>query len=135
MTRIWERLYVGNLKDAEQVADANPMGIAAVISLCAEAPGAHGKQLSYTSIPIDDSGPVSARKFEAVMSAIATAVRRGKVLVHCGAGMSRSPILLAAWLHRCGYADFDTALREISEAREIDPSPILLQSVYDHLRR
>jgi protein-tyrosine phosphatase len=102
VTRIWERLYLGNTKDAEQIANANPMGIAAVISLCAEAPRSRGKDLSYTSIPIDDSGLLSARKFAAVMSAIATAVGRGKVLVHCAGGMSRSPILLAAWLDHCG---------------------------------
>lgn len=135
MTRIWERLYLGNIKDAEQLAHSNPIGIATVISLCAEAPEPRANDLGYTSLPIDDSGPLSARKFEAVMAAIATAVRRGKVLVHCVGGMSRSPILLAAWLARCGYADFDTALREIAEAREIDPSPILLRSVHEHLGR
>jgi protein-tyrosine phosphatase len=133
--RIWENLYLGNIKDADQLAVANPMGITAVISVCAEAPGTRAKDVSYTCIPIDDSGPLSGRKFEAVMSAIATAVGRGKVLVHCVGGMSRSPILLAAWLDRCGYAEFKTALREIAEAREIDPSPILLRSVHEHLRR
>ena len=33
MTRIWERLYVGNLKDAAQLAAENPFGITAVLSL------------------------------------------------------------------------------------------------------
>ena len=135
MTKIWDRLYVGKIQDAELLAALNPVGIAAVISLCSEVPTSKGKSLRYISLPIDDSTPLSARKFEAVMSAITTEVRHGKVLVHCLGGMSRSPTLVAAWLDRCGYAEFATALREIAEMRQIDPSPILLRSVQGHLRR
>jgi hypothetical protein len=36
MTRIWERLYLGSLKDAAQLAAANPFGITAVLSLLSQ---------------------------------------------------------------------------------------------------
>jgi hypothetical protein len=34
MTRIWERLYLGSLNDAAQLAAENRFGISAVLSLC-----------------------------------------------------------------------------------------------------
>jgi protein-tyrosine phosphatase len=49
--------------------------------------------------------------------------------VHCLAGKSRSPILIAAWLHRCGYAGIDKALSQIAELRDLAPSRTLLASV------
>jgi protein-tyrosine phosphatase len=72
---------------------------------------------------------MSAQKFEDIMFAMAVGVRRGNLLVHCFAGMSRSPILIAAWLHRCGYAGIDKALAEIAKLRRIAPSDVLLKSV------
>jgi protein-tyrosine phosphatase len=60
-------------------------------------------------------------------------VGRGPLLIHCVGGMSRSPIMVAAWMHRCGYMGIDRALAEISELRDIDPSPVLLKSVKERL--
>jgi protein-tyrosine phosphatase len=63
------------------------------------------------------------------MFAIAIGVRRGNLLVHCLAGKSRSPILIAAYLDRCGYAGIDKALAEIAQLRDIAPSQVLLRNV------
>jgi protein-tyrosine phosphatase len=128
VTKIWERLFLGELKDAQQLARSNPQRINTVISLCREQAVNQAAKITYIHIPIPDSRPISAQKFEDIMFAIAIGVRRGKLLVHCRAGMSRSPILIAAWLHRCGYAGIDQALAEIAELRNISPSPVLLKS-------
>ena len=69
------------------------------------------------------------------MFAMAIGVRRGNLLVHCLAGMSRSPILIAAWLDRCGYAEIDKALSQIAELRDLAPSDTLLSSVKDLLSK
>jgi len=64
------------------------------------------------------------------MATIAVSVRRGAVLVHCASGTSRSPVVCAAWMQRCGYASIDAALAEVADLRPIiDPSPVLLSSV------
>lgn len=131
MTRIWERLYLGDLKDAQLLARSNPQRIKAVISLCREQAVNRAAEITYVHIPIPDSRPISAQKFEDIMFAISIFVRRGKLLVHCLAGKSRSPILVAAWLHRCGYAGIDKALAEIAELRDIVPSQALLRSAKD----
>ena len=76
-----------------------------------------------------ESRPISARKFEAVMGAISQGVRHGTLLIHCVAGIYRSPVMTAAWLHRCGYLNLVAALVEIDRRRPINPSPVLLRSV------
>jgi len=136
MSRLCSRLFLGGIKDAERLAADNAAGIAAVISLCAEQIAPKRRDIKYVRIPIDDARPVTRPQFEAVMSAIAEHIRGGKVLLNCGAGMSRSPIFAAAWMHRVGYLHIESALLEIAELRPvIDPSPVLLKSVKEHLCR
>ena len=135
MTKIWERLYVGSVKDAEQLARSNPQHIATVISLCREQAPHRASKITYIHIPIPDSLPISAQRFEDVMFAIAIGVRRGNLMVHCLEGKSRSPILVAAWLDRCGYAGIDKALSEIGEQRDLAPSRKLLTSVRELLTK
>lgn len=133
MTKIWERLYLGSLKDAAQLARSNPRRIATVVSLCREQPVQRVPKVIYIHIPIPDARPISAQKFEDIMFAIALGVRRGNLLVHCREGMNRSPIMIAAWMDRCGYAEIDKVLSEIAELRDLAPSATLLRSVRDLL--
>jgi hypothetical protein len=133
ITKIWERLYLGSLKDARHLARMNPLRITTVVSLCEEPVVRRAAKITYISLPIADARSLTAQKFEDIMFAIAIGVRRGNVLVHCFACMSRSPIMVAAWMQRCGYAGIDRALAEIAELRTIEPSPVLLRSVREHL--
>ena len=135
MTKIWERLFLGSLKDAEQLARSNPRHIATVISLCREQAVQRSGKIIYMHIPIPDSRAISRQKFEDIMFAIQIGVRRGNLLVHCQAGMSRSPILVAAWMDRCGYADIDDGLSEIAKQRDLAPSRMLLTSIRDLLSK
>lgn len=135
MTKIWERIYLGSLKDAEQLARSNPQGITTVVSLSRERVVHRAPKITYIHIPISDSRPISAQKFEDIMFAVAIGVQRGNLLVHCLAGKSRSPIVIAAWLHRCGYAGIDTALSQIAELRDLAPSDTLLASVKELLSK
>jgi protein-tyrosine phosphatase len=136
ITQIWERLYLGSLNDATQLAAENPFGITAVVSLCSHSVSRKAKGVSYTRIVVAESSPISARQFDAVMTAIAQSVRHGKLLIHCAGGVNRSPIMAAAWLRRCGCLNLVEALLAIRERRPmINPSPVLLRSVEAHLRR
>ena len=137
MTKVWQReLFVGSLKDAEQIASANPMGIAAVLSLCPEEIERKSQSIHYMRVSIADAQPISTQQFEEVMAAIEQKLRRGNLLMHCAAGFSRSPIMAAAWMHCCGYLNFEAALEEIARLRPtVDPSPILLRSVKEKLTR
>jgi protein-tyrosine phosphatase len=134
ITKIWERLYVGAKDDAENLAKANPQGISTVVSLC-DVPVAHRRPgINYVHIPIEDERSVKVGQFDAVMDAIAENIRWGRVLVHCGVGVSRAPIMASAFMASVGYLNIDSALLEIRKVRSISPSTILLESVKGHLR-
>jgi protein-tyrosine phosphatase len=129
MTRVWERLFVGSLREADSLAASNPQDITTVISLCDEEVRSKRQSINYLRFQIDDARPIQAGQFESVIDAIAENVRWGTVLIHCVGGSSRSPIMAAAWMHAVGYKDIEAALVEIGKRRMIDPSPFLLKRV------
>jgi protein-tyrosine phosphatase len=134
-TRVWERLYLGSLVDAEKIARSNPFDITTVVSLCSQQVFTRGNGIHYIRIPVTDARPIAATKFDVIMACIGEEIQKGAVLLHCGAGVSRSPIFAAAWMHRCGYRNFDLALKEIAELRPgIDPCVELCASVKEHLQ-
>lgn len=129
ITRIWHRLSVGSLEDARRLAPANPLGIKTVVSLCPGEVTRRDGRIEYVQTPIADSQPVCSKQFDQIMVTIARSVRQGAVLVHCLEGVSRSPLVCAAWMQRCGYASIDASLADIADLRPIiDPSPVLLSS-------
>jgi protein-tyrosine phosphatase len=135
MTRVWERLFVGSLQDAERLSRNNTIQIATVISLSEQCVEHKADDVRYIHLPIEDAEPVPMRQFEMLMKAIAEGIRTGKVLVHCAVGVSRSPTLTAAYMHRVGYKHIDAAMEEIRQVRpSVDPSKILLSSVKEQLR-
>jgi protein-tyrosine phosphatase len=135
VTRIWERLYLGGREDAERLFHSNRFDITTVVSLCEEEVIRHNPAVNYVHIPIADNSRLGVGQFDAIIDAIAENIRWGTVLLHCGSGMSRAPIMTAAWMHVAGYKNVDDALEEITQLRPIiAPSNILLASVRGHLR-
>ena len=134
ITQVWERLYLGGRDDAEHLFRLNPFGITTVISVCEEQVLRRNPGINYVHVPIADATPVAVGQFDNVMDAIAENIRWGKVLVHCGSGVSRSPIMTAAWMHVVGYKNIDAALVRDQGLRPIiSPSSILLKSVKELL--
>jgi protein-tyrosine phosphatase len=135
MTHVWERLWLGSHRDAEELAVANPYLITSIISLCEACVAAKRRDVCYVHIPIEDAEPVPASKFVAIINSIAQNIRCGIVLLHCSEGVSRAPSLTAAYMHRVGYRDVDAALAEIKLLRPIaNPSKTLFDSVKEHLK-
>ena len=133
-TQVWERLFFGDRNDAEYLVKTNPVGISTVISVCEGRVFRHSPGVNYVHIPIAEATPITVGQFDAIIDAIAENIRWGKVLVHCDRGLSRSPIMTAAWMHVVGYKNIDAALVEIKElCRRIQPSSILLASVKELL--
>ncbi len=134
MIRLWERLFIGGLADAEALAAKNPSRITTVISL-SEIPAAQRATVNYLHFPIEDDKPVSVRQFDSILDALSENVRWGTVLLHCGEGMSRAPSLAAAYMDAAGYKNIDAALKEIQQLRPfVSPSQILLNSIRRHLQ-
>lgn len=134
MTRIWERLFIGGLADAEALAAKNPNRITTVISL-SEIPEAQRASVNYLHYPMEDDKPISVRQFDRVLDALSENVRWGTVLLHCTQGMSRAPSMAAAYMDAVGCKNIDAALKEIRQLRPfISPSTILIESLKEHLR-
>jgi protein-tyrosine phosphatase len=134
VTQVWERLYRGGRDDAEHLVRLNLVGITTVVSLCEERVLRRNRSINYVHVPIADATPIPVGQFDSVIDAIAENIRWGKVLLHCGAGVSRSPIMTAAWMHIVGYRNIDAALAEVKRLRPlIQVSSILLGSVRELL--
>jgi protein-tyrosine phosphatase len=134
ITRVWARLYIGNLWDAEALASLNPNAITTVISLCEEPVLRCNPTINYLHIPIADAKEILVGQFDSIIDAVGENLRWGTVLLHCQNGICRAPIMAAAWMHVVGYKNIDAALEEIAKLRPIvDPSGILFASVKEHL--
>jgi predicted protein tyrosine phosphatase len=135
VTKIWWRLYLGSMFDAQRLGEANPHGLTHVVSLSENAPITTHSEITYVHLPVEDEVAIPPARFNAIMDAISNNIRRGRLLVHCGSGISRGPIMAAAYLHAVGYKEFDAALEDIALLRGfISPSAILLAGVRGLLR-
>jgi protein-tyrosine phosphatase len=135
ITRVWERLFLGSWGDAVDLSAANPNAIDTVITLSIAPVPKKRSGLNYLHFPVEDAQPIQVGAFDGILDAVSENIRWGKVLVHCGEGISRAPIMVAAYMHAVGYMNIDAALDEIRALRPlIDPSDVLLNSVREHLR-
>ena len=135
MTRIFHRLYLGDADDAERLARSNPSGIAVVISLSESPVERRNPRIRYLAFPLPEATPIGIETLNLILAAMTNSIRNGAVLVHCRLGMSRSPAMVAAYLDRIGYLDFEDALQFLHHLRSrVDPSPILLRSVQHTLQ-
>jgi atypical dual specificity phosphatase len=134
ITRVWERLFLGSIADAERLAKSNPDRITAVLTLCPQPPRSKAIGVEYFHFPIADDRPIPAELLDTIFLALSKSIRSGRVLVHCVAGSSRSPIIIAAWMQNVGYKNVEECLSEIARLRPIvDPSPVLLASVKEQI--
>lgn len=136
MTRVWERLFVAGREEAENLYRENPERMRTVLTVSEDPILRHRPEIEYVYVPIADASPLSLEVFRRLMDTIYAKVSRGRVLLHCAAGVSRSPILAAAYMHRVGYANILAALDQIQRLRPmVNPSPVLLASVQSHSER
>ena len=129
MTRVWERRYIGDLGDAEALAESNPLGFTTVVSLCQEEVRKRAAGVNYLHLPLREDRPIPVGQFDAIVDALWENIRWGTVLVHSGTGASRAPIVAAAWMDCCGCKSIDAALDEIGRLRPIEPNPVLLKKI------
>lgn len=108
MWPVTERLYLGDYRSGvDALAGLSPVPVAGLVSLCSVpltadvTPARPVNPLTeWLLIPIQDGGNGEA-EFEAALSVALPFIQRrlaaGNVLVHCGAGMSRSVSVIAGY--------------------------------------
>jgi hypothetical protein len=130
VTKVLDCLFLGGLEDAEALFSSNPHQIATVITLCKEAVKRPIPGIRYRYFPVRDARPVSIAWLNAILTSIEEGMSRGAVLVHCGAGMSRAPTVVAAYLDCIGFLGFARALSYLEDLRPaVAPSKALVESI------
>ncbi|HEX2316750.1 MAG TPA: dual specificity protein phosphatase family protein [Thermomonospora sp.] len=110
-----DRVLRGAAPNAEGYRRLVTLGVRTVVDLRAERlpesrlamPGRAG--LTVVRLPVRDGQPPSADQVDRFMAVVKNA--RGRVFVHCGAGVGRTGSMAAAYLVRTGQADARTATR------------------------
>ena len=134
MTKIFERVYLGDAHDADRLADTNPFGITAVVNVSTEAHRRWREGITYVYSCLDEPERLDVRRFERMMITISDLVRAGTVLVHCVEGSSRSPVIVAVYMHIVGYKNFDDALSELRTLRPtVAPSSLVIERAKAYL--
>ena len=130
----FERLFLGSLRAAKRLAEANPLCIRTIVSVCAEKIQSRCPDITYIQLPMLDAQPLQFEMVDEVMQTIARNIIAGGVLIHCAAGLSRSPVMAAIYFDLVGYRSFDSALEELGRLRPIDPSPVIVRSAKEYLK-
>jgi len=114
LTKVLDRLYLGGFKDAEDLRSGNPLNITHICN-CTTEPLSLPSRCVANIIQMDQLDGHEMARPEALLGRRLDSpalLGGGTVLVHCHAGISRSPVLVAAYLYTCGF-DFDRALDRI----------------------
>ncbi|XP_076061354.1 dual specificity protein phosphatase 10-like [Oratosquilla oratoria] len=94
-------LYLGNARDAQDLCKLQALGITRVLNVTSHVPGFHENSgLCYKTLPAMDSGHQNLRQYfdEAIRFIDDARSASHNVLVHCQAGVSRSPTIVIAYL-------------------------------------
>ncbi len=119
-SKITDNIWLSGRKPAAHLWNANPAGITHVLNVSTEDPYLQAEGISYMDCPFHDGHPIPADKFAACMAFLSFANDHGgKILVHCAAGISRSAVIVAAFLHYSKQMEFNTALDYVISKRSI----------------
>lgn len=129
LTQVLDRLYLGGFHDAEGLAKNNYLDITHVCNCTTEKLNLPRQRFRVIQMDqIDCHEWVPAKLYSAVDWIHQSLSSGGRVLVHCHAGVSRSPTLLACYLYTCGF-DFNKAVSSLKHLRNVvEPHEVILAS-------
>ena len=122
MSEVLPGLFLSGADDAYNRQFLLAEGITHVLN-CAEELSArqqqYGTDVVIQHIPMeDDETPEVEKQLQEAVNQLQSWYRRDyKVLVHCRAGISRSPTVVIAWLMLCNNMSFDDAWKKVVAAR------------------
>ena len=135
LSKVTDRLYVSSLWVARNLTKANPEGITAVLNLT-EVDYQENPDIIYMRMSIEDGQPISREMLFEILDYLRFIYENGhKILIHCAAGASRSPSIMAAFMHYMKIEHYLDAMDKIVEARPIvDPAWNLVKSMKEILQ-
>ncbi len=109
-------LWLGNAADARNISAVLDQRIVAIVDLAMEEPAVQApRDIVYCRIPLVDGAGNRPEIIRAAVDLTASFIdSRVPTLVACGAGMSRSPIVVAAALAKVDGRSLEEALEAIT---------------------
>ncbi|XP_043911594.1 protein phosphatase Slingshot homolog 2-like [Protopterus annectens] len=137
---VWPSLYLGDLVIARNKEELNKLGITHVLNAAHSewdsniAESFYGKKINYYGIAAEDypNYDISVHFYPAanyIHNALQSS--KGKVLVHCILGRSRSPSLVIAYLMIYHHLSLEAAVKKLTEHRAISPNRGFLKQLHD----
>ncbi len=125
------QLWLGNAGDGRDPTRLVQAGVAAVVNLAAEEPSPNlPRSMIYCRFPIMDGAQDTRGILDlAIRTLVSLLQQRIPTLVHCSAGMSRSPAVAAAALSVAFGGSPEERLRQIVAGQPHDVSPRLWEAV------
>ena len=111
MDYILDRLAVGDIDDASKM----PKEITAILN-CSEEHDTSREGIAYFKIPLIDFQPIDPEYIPKAVAWIKETIVDHKVLVHCNAGIGRSPSIVICYLHEIGFG-FEEAVKLVKSKR------------------
>ncbi|NWJ07718.1 DS13B phosphatase, partial [Crypturellus undulatus] len=138
---VWPNLYVGDLYVARDKAQLSRMGISHIVDAAAGRFRIDTGPKFYKDLPADYYGIEAEDNpnfdlsiyFYPVARYIRAALKtpRGKVLVHCAMGISRSATLVLAFLMICEEMSLADAIRTVRTHRGVCPNSGFLRQLWE----
>ncbi len=118
-------LWIANARAANDVRGVLSVGVKAVIDLAIEEPSiVYPRDVVYCRVPLIDGEGNSTTWLNIAVDLAATCIdRRIRLLICCGAGMSRAPAIAAAALARVRRIPLEEALAAVVAGAPHDISP------------
>jgi predicted protein tyrosine phosphatase len=138
-------IYLGNIYQTVKLAEANPLGITAVLDVSTENDYDKNPDILYLRVPFPDGHEVPPAKFAECMAFLKFCWEKNMtILVNCAAGLSRSPSIVTSFLYYSGIGaegftppldDMDKIMDYVKLCRPaILPNPRVINSCKQWLR-
>lgn len=123
MTHILDGLYIGSESNAQNLEELSAENIRHIVNVTSHVPLYHSdsERFHYCHISADDTQKQNLLEhFERAYAFISQALsKREKVLVHCVAGISRSPAIVISFLMRYARLSMNDAYELVKSKRTI----------------
>jgi protein phosphatase slingshot len=131
-----EDLAIANLGAASDLEVLTRHGIRAVVDASNRDGNPRFPDILYHDVPIADPDERLSEFLPDVVAFVDEARRRGPVLLHCVAGISRSPALAICYLHERHGMSLLAALDHVRSRRPVaDPHPLFLRVIQEYYLR
>jgi len=113
-------LFIGNLRASKNRDFLDQHGVTHVLTVANDIAPEFPKRYKYKIIDVDDSTEEDlGRYFVECNRFIDKARKNGSVLVHCHAGISRSPTVVIAYLMFKDHLSYDAAMERMKSRDEL----------------